>query len=327
MKPTFGACGALALLVCTCSQTPGDRGGGRDASASGGAPAPDGGTESGGVTGTGGVPSSGGAAGTGSTAGSGGGPGSGGSRPATGGAAMPPASGGAAGGASGSPSAGGSAGRGRGGAGGITASGGSRGSGGSPGSAGTPGSGGTPPAPLAFPQAQGFGKMVTGGREGVVYHVTTLNDAGAGSFRDAVSHSNRFVIFDVGGYVQLVTAGIREIDEHGIVGEDAVTRAVDCIVFGTGFVVDPENRAGLRQAVVRMLRDRTGTAAMGRFNQVLACTLGFVLSSISTSTRNVCLRCRSAFVLRDSAICRVTHSDANRSAHLFPPVYLFSDMW
>jgi len=203
MKPTFGACGALALLVCTCSQTPGDRGGGRDASASGGAPAPDGGTESGGVTGTGGVPSSGGAAGTGSTAGSGGGPGSGGSRPATGGAPMPPAS---AGGASGSPSAGGSAGRGRGGAGGFTASGGSRGSGGSPGSAGTPGSGGTPPAPLAFPQAQGFGKMVTGGREGVVYHVTTLNDAGAGSFRDAVIHSNRFVIFDVGGYVQLATA-------------------------------------------------------------------------------------------------------------------------
>jgi len=63
-----------------------------------------------------------------------------------------------------------------------------------------------PAAPLAFPEAQGFGKMVTGGRDGIVYHVTNLNDAGTGSFRDAVSHSNRFVIFDVGGYVQLVTA-------------------------------------------------------------------------------------------------------------------------
>ena len=40
--------------------------------------------------------------------------------------------------------------------------------------------------------------------------------------------------------------------------------ASEIIVDGdTGFVVDPENRAGLRQAVVRMLRDRTGTAAMG----------------------------------------------------------------
>ena len=40
--------------------------------------------------------------------------------------------------------------------------------------------------------------------------------------------------------------------------------ASEIIVDGdTGFVVDPENGADLRQAVVRMLRDRTGTAAMG----------------------------------------------------------------
>ena len=40
--------------------------------------------------------------------------------------------------------------------------------------------------------------------------------------------------------------------------------ASEIIVDGdTGFVVDPEDRAHLRRAVVRMLRDRTGTAAMG----------------------------------------------------------------
>jgi hypothetical protein len=39
-----------------------------------------------------------------------------------------------------------------------------------------------------------------------VYHVTNLNDTGAGSFRDAVSASNRIVVFDVGGYVLLTTA-------------------------------------------------------------------------------------------------------------------------
>ena len=60
--------------------------------------------------------------------------------------------------------------------------------------------------PFAFPGAQGFGKKATGGRDGKVYHVTTLADSGAGSFCDAVSASNRIVVFDVGGYIELATA-------------------------------------------------------------------------------------------------------------------------
>ncbi|MEW6296220.1 MAG: hypothetical protein AB1671_00560 [Thermodesulfobacteriota bacterium] len=56
------------------------------------------------------------------------------------------------------------------------------------------------PAQKAFPTAEGYGAYAIGGRRGRVIPVTNVNDAGPGSFRDAVLASGpRVVVFRVGG--------------------------------------------------------------------------------------------------------------------------------
>ncbi len=58
--------------------------------------------------------------------------------------------------------------------------------------------------PLAFPGAEGFGKYTTGGRGGNTMVVTTLNDGGPGSFREAVeTRKPVIVVFAVSGTIHL----------------------------------------------------------------------------------------------------------------------------
>jgi hypothetical protein len=220
MTRSLRVAAAFAILASGCT---GGAGGGDQAGTGGGQGPATGGASGMGGQGTGGAAIGG--AGGDSTTGHGGAAGAAG---ATGGQSV--GRGGSGGGASGTTGTGGTAGPGVAGRGGTTGAAGAAGTagatgmagrggttgsagatgaagrGGATGTAGATGMGGAPGPAIAFPGAQGFGKKATGARNGVVYHVTNLNDAGAGSFRDAVSAANRFVVFDVGGYIQLVTA-------------------------------------------------------------------------------------------------------------------------
>jgi hypothetical protein len=133
--------------------------------------------------------------------------------------------------------------------GGVTTRGGSTGSGGSAGQSGAGGSILSGPA-VAFPGALGFGKKATGGRGYPVYHVTNLNDTGAGSFRDAVSAGKRIVVFDVGGYVLLTTA-VSASSDLTIAGQTAPGDGIGFQGFEVSF-----NAAS--NVIVRYVRFRQG---------------------------------------------------------------------
>lgn len=58
---------------------------------------------------------------------------------------------------------------------------------------------------VAFPGAEGFGRLASGGRGGDVYEVTTLDDSGPGSLRDGLRSASgpRTIVFRTSGTIQL----------------------------------------------------------------------------------------------------------------------------
>ncbi len=103
---------------------------------------------------------------------------------------------------------------------------------------------------LAFPGAEGFGKFAIGGRTGSVYHVTNLNNSGAGSLRDAVSAPNRIVVFDVAGVIR-ITSRIVVSNNIYIAGQTAPGEGIT--VYGDGW-----SFSGASNTICRYLKIRMG---------------------------------------------------------------------
>ena len=96
----------------------------------------------------------------------------------------------------------------------------------------------------AFNGAEGGGMYTLGARaadEITVYHVTNLNSAGTGSFRDAVSQGNRIIVFDVAGTIMLesnlkIKSSNLTILGQTATGEGFALQVTATAVFGAAYV-------------------------------------------------------------------------------------------
>ena len=108
------------------------------------------------------------------------------------------------------------------------------------------------PSLLAFSGAEGFGQFATGGRGGELYHVTTLANSGAGSFRDAVSQPHRIVVFDLSGIIRL-EANVAVSSDLTLAGQTAPGEGI--LLYGRSI-----SFSGQSNVIARYLRFREGIA-------------------------------------------------------------------
>src|SRR3954447_27089468 len=123
----------------------------------------------------------------------------------------------------------------------------------------------------SFNGAEGFGGTFTGAAppggwlsNATVYHVTNLNDSGAGSLRGAFGQNsaNKIIVFDVGGTIQLTSGSldIKNLNNYYIAGQTAPSPVT---VYGDTTQITHSNSTPQSNIILRYLSVRRGSTASG----------------------------------------------------------------
>ncbi|UOQ47246.1 pectinesterase [Gracilibacillus caseinilyticus] len=107
---------------------------------------------------------------------------------------------------------------------------------------------------LAFPGAEGFGQYAKGGRGGEVYHVTSYDLTGPGTFHDALTTADdtpRTIVFDISGNITIPQIIVRNKANITIAGQTAP---------GAGVTIKGNNIRFIdsHDIVIRYMRFRLG---------------------------------------------------------------------
>ena len=132
----------------------------------------------------------------------------------------------------------------------------------------------------AFPGAEGAGAVSTGGRSGNVYHVTSLGDVGTNTLRDAVSATNRTIVFDVSGTIFL-TNGPLVITNSWLTIAGQTAPGDGITIAGNNTVVQNAHDVVLRYLRFRLTNGVAGDAL--QFNLVSNAIADHVSTSWSAS--------------------------------------------
>jgi hypothetical protein len=105
---------------------------------------------------------------------------------------------------------------------------------------------------LAFPGAEGYGRFARGGRGGRVIEVTSLEDSGPGTLREAIdAEGPRTVVFRVGGVIRLNSKLVIRNPYITIAGQTAPGDGIATYGYTFGL-------SGTNDAIVRYMRIRVG---------------------------------------------------------------------